>query len=120
MRSNKIHLSSTLLPLAAVLVVLSSSACSLPSLSFREPVWIIGLPVTFTGRFNVVEHHTSAGKRITCSSDTTGTLTVDSKGGVTFTTQGGVFTISTDGQVTTEREFPCIEQGKDQGWQGEG
>jgi hypothetical protein len=92
--------------------VLSASACSLPSISFQEPVWIIDLPVTFTGRFNVVEHHTFGGKNLTCASDTTGTLTVDRKGGVNITTQGGIFKISAEGA--------CIEQGKDQGWQAEG
>jgi hypothetical protein len=111
MRSIKFYLSSALLCLA-VLLVLSSSACSLPSITFQEPVWVTDLPVTFTGRFYVVEHHTSGGKNFTCSTDTTGALTVDSKGGVAFTTQGGVFLIGADGQ--------CIEQGKDQGWQVEG
>ena len=93
-------------------MVLFTAGCSLPSLSFHAPVWIITLPATFTGRFTVVEHHAFAGKSFTCSSQTTGTVTVDKQGKATVTTQGGVFSISDTGQ--------CVEQGKSQGWQAEG
>jgi len=95
-----------------LVLVLSASACDLPSITFHEPVWITNVPITFNGRFNVVEHHTFAGKSLSCSTDTTGALTVDRKGSVTFTTRGGVFSIDANGQR--------VEQGKDQGWRVEG
>ncbi len=94
------------------LLLLSSAACSLPGISFRAPVWIINLPVTFTGRFTVVEHHTFAGQSVSCSKETTGLVTVDRNGKVALTTQGGVFSIDANGQ--------CVDQSQDPGWKAEG
>ena len=111
MRTIKILRSSALLCLA-ILLVLSASACNLPSITFHGPVWVTNLPVTFTGKTHAVEHHLSGGKSFTCAVDTTGALTVNEKGGVVFTIQGGTFTVDASGN--------CVEQAEGQGWRVEG